>query len=92
MFDTTERHRAQEALRRSELARHEVLEAMLHSEAAARAQIAGELHDDTIQVMTAALMAVERVTIAAVDTDRGWPTRSRTPAPRCERRSSAPGG
>jgi len=69
MFDTTERHRAQEALRRSELARHEVLEAMLHSEAAARAQIAGELHDDTIQVMTAALMAVERVTIAAVDTD-----------------------
>ena len=70
MFDTTERHRAQEALRRSELARHEVLEAMLHSEAAARAQIAGELHDDTIQVMTAALMAVERVTIAAVDTDR----------------------
>ena len=70
MFDTTERHRAQEALRRSELARQEVLEAMLHSEAAARAQIAGELHDDTIQVMTAALMAVERVTIAAVGTDR----------------------
>ncbi len=70
MFDTTERHRAQEALRRSELARHEVLEAMLHSEAAARAQIAGELHDDTIQVMTAALMAVERVTIAAVGTDQ----------------------
>ena len=43
---------------------------MLHSEAAARAQIAGELHDDTIQVMTAALMAVERVTIAAVGTDQ----------------------
>ena len=60
MFDTTERHRAQEALRRSELARHEVLEAMLHSEAAARAQIAGELHDDTIQVMTAALFALDR--------------------------------
>ena len=69
MFDVTERRAAEEALRRSEQARQEVLAAMLHSEAAARAQIAGELHDDTIQVMTAALMSVERVMLAAVDTD-----------------------
>jgi PAS domain S-box-containing protein len=69
MFDVTERRHAEEALRRSEAARQEVLEAMLHAEAAARAQIAGELHDDTIQVMTAALMAVERVSLAAADGD-----------------------
>jgi PAS domain S-box-containing protein len=69
MFDVTERRRTEEALRRSEAARQEVLEAMLHAEAAARAQIAGELHDDTIQVMTAALLAVERVTLAAADGD-----------------------
>jgi two-component system, NarL family, sensor histidine kinase UhpB len=67
MFDVTERRAAEEALRRSEQARQEVLAAMLHAESAARAQIAGELHDDTIQVMTAALMAVERVMLAAVD-------------------------
>ncbi|HYW28420.1 MAG TPA: PAS domain-containing protein [Gaiellales bacterium] len=69
MFDVTERRRTEEALRRSEVARQEVLEAMLHAEAAARAQIAGDLHDDTIQVMTAALMAVERVSLAAADGD-----------------------
>ena len=61
MFDVTERKRTEEALRRSETARQEVLEAMLHAEAAARAQIAGELHDDTIQVMTAALMELDRI-------------------------------
>jgi two-component system, NarL family, sensor histidine kinase UhpB len=69
MFDVTERHAAEDALRRSEQARQEVLAAMLHAEAAARAQIAGELHDDTIQVMTAALMAVERVMLAAVGSE-----------------------
>jgi two-component system, NarL family, sensor histidine kinase UhpB len=68
LFDVTERRRTEEALRRSEAARQEVLEAMLHAEAAARAQIAGELHDDTIQVMAAALMAVERVSLAAAGT------------------------
>jgi PAS domain S-box-containing protein len=69
MFDVTERRNTEEALRRSETARQKVLEAMLHAEAAARAQIAGELHDDTIQVMTAALMSVERVSLAAADAD-----------------------
>jgi two-component system, NarL family, sensor histidine kinase UhpB len=69
MFDVTERKHTEEALRRSETARQEVLEAMLHAEAAARAQIAGELHDDTIQVMTAAQMAVERVLLAAAEAD-----------------------
>jgi two-component system, NarL family, sensor histidine kinase UhpB len=69
MFDVTERRTTEEALRRSETARQKVLEAMLHAEAAARAQIAGELHDDTIQVMTAALMSVERVSLAAAGAD-----------------------
>jgi PAS domain S-box-containing protein len=65
MFDVTESHQADEALRESERQRQQVLEAMLHAEADARAQIAGELHDDTIQVMTAALLAVDRVSMAA---------------------------
>jgi PAS domain S-box-containing protein len=65
MFDVTESRRTGDALRESELRRQQVLEAMLHAEADARAQIAGELHDDTIQVMTAALLAVDRVSLAA---------------------------
>ena len=65
MFDVTESRRTGDALRESERQRQQVLEAMLHAEADARAQIAGELHDDTIQVMTAALLAVERVSLAA---------------------------
>jgi PAS domain S-box-containing protein len=70
MFDVTERRLAEEALRRSEQARQQVLEAMLHAESAARAQIAGELHDDTIQVMTAALLSVERASLASIDHDQ----------------------
>ena len=92
MFDITERRRAEEALRRSELARQEVLEAMLHAEAEARAQIAGELHDDTIQVMTAALMAVERVTIAAAGTDPRVADALEDARATLRRRSSAPAG
>jgi PAS domain S-box-containing protein len=65
MFDVTESRLTGAALRESERQRQRVLEAMLHAEADARAQIAGELHDDTIQVMTAALLAVERVSLAA---------------------------
>jgi signal transduction histidine kinase len=60
MFDVTESRRTGDALRESERQRQQVLEAMLHAEAAARAQIAGELHDDTIQVMTAALLMLDR--------------------------------
>ena len=69
LFDVTERRVTTEALRHSEAARQETLEAMLHAEAEARAQIAGELHDDTIQVMTAALLSVERVSLAAAGSD-----------------------
>jgi PAS domain S-box-containing protein len=60
MFDITGRRRAEEALRDSERRREEVLGEMLRAEAEARAHIAAELHDDTIQVMTAAQLAVER--------------------------------
>jgi PAS domain S-box-containing protein len=65
MFDITESRLTSDALRESERRRQAVLEAMLHAEADARAQIAGELHDDTIQVMTAAQLAVDRVSLAA---------------------------
>jgi len=65
MFDVTDSRLTDDALRESERQRQQVLEAMLHAEADARAQIAGELHDDTIQVMTAALLAVERVSLAS---------------------------
>lgn len=60
MFDITGRRRAEDALRDSERRREEVLAEMLRAEAEARAHIAAELHDDTIQVMTAAQLAVER--------------------------------
>jgi PAS domain S-box-containing protein len=65
MFDITESRRTRDALHESERQRQQVLEAMLHAEADARAQIAAELHDDTIQVMTAALLAVDRVSLAS---------------------------
>ena len=61
MFDITEARRAQDALRESEQRRLDVLEAMLRAEAEARAGIATELHDDTIQSMTAALIAIDGV-------------------------------
>jgi len=70
MFDITERRRTSAALHESELRRQQVLEAMLHAEADARAQIAAELHDDTIQVLTAALLSVERVSVAADHSER----------------------
>jgi PAS domain S-box-containing protein len=44
-----------------ELRRREMVGAMLSAERAERSRIAEELHDDTVQVMTAALVTLERV-------------------------------
>ena len=61
MLDITDRVRAEQALHASESRRQMVLEEMLHGEEAERARIAMALHDDTIQVMTAALILLDRV-------------------------------
>jgi PAS domain S-box-containing protein len=55
-----ERQRVEEALERSEAQRRRVLSELLRSADAERARIATELHDDTIQVMTAALIGLDR--------------------------------
>jgi two-component system sensor histidine kinase UhpB len=74
MFDITERRKAEEALRESEQQRFLVLEEMLRAESDARSQIAPDLHDDTIQVMTASMLGIERALKAL---DRGEPERIR---------------
>jgi signal transduction histidine kinase len=72
IIDITARRLAEEALRESETRRGRVLAEMLRAEEAERARIATELHDDTIQVMTAALITLDRVppAITAGDDDR----------------------
>lgn len=61
MLDITARMRIEQALHESESRRQRVLEDMLRTEEAERARIATELHDDTIQVMTAALFLLDRL-------------------------------
>jgi PAS domain S-box-containing protein len=61
MLDITDRVRAEQALHASEGRRQRVLEEMLRGEEAERARIATALHDDTIQVMTASLILLDRV-------------------------------
>lgn len=58
--DTTERLHTQTRVQ-DELRRREMAGAMLSAERAERSRIAGELHDDTVQVMTAVLVTLERV-------------------------------
>ena len=89
-----ERDRAQAALAASEAQRQRVLGELLRSADAERARIATELHDDTIQVMTAALFALDRQINAHRRGDEsaargGRPRRCGRPWPR---RSSAPAG
>ncbi len=62
--DVTERNAAQAALGESEARREHVLAAMLRAEDDQRVRIATDLHDDTVQVMTAALLSADRVTAA----------------------------
>src|SRR5207249_9896895 len=53
------------ALRESERLRREVIASMLQAEEVERSRIATELHDDTVQVMIASLMAMDRVALVA---------------------------
>jgi PAS domain S-box-containing protein len=61
MIDVTARKRAEEALSISERRRQQLLSEMLRAEETERRRIAEELHDDTIQVMTAALLQIDRL-------------------------------
>src|ERR671934_81418 len=64
--------RVPERMRELETSRRRVLDELLRAEELERGRIAAELHDDTIQAMTAALMTVDRLSSAARagDTDR----------------------
>jgi PAS domain S-box-containing protein len=67
--DVTDRRReeraTERALRESERHRRQIVASMLHAEEVERSRIATELHDDTVQVMTASLMAMDRVALVA---------------------------
>jgi signal transduction histidine kinase len=56
---------AERALADSERRRREILITMLQAEENERSRIATELHDDTVQVMTAALLSMDRVALVA---------------------------
>lgn len=67
--DVTERLVAQ-SIANEEVHRREIVVAMLQAEEAERGRIATSLHDDTIQVMTASLIAIDRV-LKRPDVDEG---------------------
>jgi PAS domain S-box-containing protein len=63
--DVSGRHALEAALVESERRRMAILASMLRAEEAERSRIATELHDDTVQVMTASLFALDRVALIA---------------------------
>ena len=63
--DVSQQRAAERALRESEQHRRAILSSLLRSEESERSRIATELHDDTVQVMTASLFALDRVVTAA---------------------------
>ena len=64
-MDVTDRVAAERALAESEQRRREILGRMLQAEEVERARIATELHDDTVQVMAAVLLTLDRVALVA---------------------------
>ncbi len=64
------RHRDRRALEQSELRRTQTLSQLMRSGDEERQRIAAELHDDTIQVMTAALIILDREVSAIADGDQ----------------------
>jgi signal transduction histidine kinase len=61
--DVSDRVAAERALADSEQHRRDILGSLLHAEEDERSRIATELHDDTVQVMTAALLAMDRLAV-----------------------------
>ena len=76
VLDVTERRRTEHALAESERHRQSVVASMLRSQDAERARIAVELHDDTIQVLTASMLSLDQLTRSLQNGDVGAAERS----------------
>jgi PAS domain S-box-containing protein len=63
--DVSLRREAERALAESEQHRRKILASMLQAQEDERSRIATELHDDTVQVMTAALLSMDRLAMVA---------------------------
>jgi PAS domain S-box-containing protein len=68
--DVTDRRAMEEALRLSEERRDDALATMVRLQEEERAKLASDLHDDTIQALTAALIALDRAARDPLEAER----------------------